>query len=102
MLFTQAEMEILRLCAWCKELPTRKSENLPTETINELVWRGLLRVSRNKLSYRLTPYGYKTLQKAGFECSMDNAYRTDEHIIARRHQGAETALFFNRFGADVS
>ncbi len=101
MLFTRAEMEILRLCAWCKELPTRKSENLPAETIDELVWCGLLRVSRNKLSYRLTPSGNETLQKAGFEHSMDNAYRTDEHIINRRHQGAEMALFFNRFGADV-
>ncbi len=101
MLFTRAEMEILRLCAWCKELPTRKSENLPAEIIDELVWCGLLRVSRNKLSYRLTPYGYETLQKAGFEYSMDNAYRTEEHIVNRRHQGAEMALFFNRFGADV-
>jgi len=101
MLFTRAEMEILRLCAWCKELPTRKSENLPAETIDELVWCGLLRVSRNKSSHRLTPCGYETLQKAGFEHSMDNAYRTEEHIVSRRHQGAEIALFFNRFGADV-
>ncbi|MBQ8202739.1 MAG: hypothetical protein IJZ75_00460 [Clostridia bacterium] len=101
MLFTRAEMEILRLCAWCMELPTRKTENLRAETVDELVWCGLLRVSRNKLSYRLTPYGYETLQKAGFEYSMDNAYRTDEHIVVRRHQGAEMALFFNRFGADV-
>lgn len=101
MLFTRAEMEILRLCAWCKELPTLKSENLPAETIEELVWCGLLRVSRNKLSYRLTPYGYETLQKAGFKCSIDNAYRTEEHIVKHRHQGAEIALFFNRFGADV-
>lgn len=101
MLFTRAEMEILRLCTWCKELPTRKSENLPAETIDELVWCGLLRVSRNKLSYRLTPYGYEILQKSGFEYSMDNAYRTDEHIVNHRHQGAEMALFFNRFGADV-
>lgn len=101
MLFTRAEMEILRLCAWCKELPTRKTENLRAEIVEELAAFGLLRVSRNKLSYRLTPYGYETLQKAGFEYSMDNAYRTDEHIVVRRHQGAEIALFFNRIGADV-
>ena len=101
MLLTRAEMEILRLCAWCKELPTHKSENLPAETINELSECGFLRVTRNKLSYRLTPLGYEVLQNAGYDCYTDTAYRTDEHIIARRHQGAEMALFFNRFGADV-
>lgn len=101
MLLTKAEIEILRLCAWCKELPTRKSENLPTEIINELSACGFLRVTRNKLSYRLTPLGYEILQNAGYNCYTDTAYRTDEHIIARRHQGAETALFLNRFGTDV-
>ena len=101
MLFTRAEIEILRLCAWCKELPTRKSENLPAETVEELVAFGFLRVSRNERSYRLPPLGYEVLQKAGFEHSMDNAYRTEDHIVSRRHQGAEISLFFNRFGTDV-
>lgn len=100
MVFSQTDMEILRLCAWCKDLPTRKTENLPAEIVN-LVYYDFLRLTRSKKSYRLTPLGYEVLQRAGFDCVPDSTYRTDEHIVTRRLQGAETALFFWRFGADV-
>lgn len=101
MLFSKAEMEILRLCAWCKELPRRKSENLPAEIVSSLLEAKLIRVTRNKLSYRLTPAAYEVLQKAGFDYVLDPSYRTDESIIARRLRGAEIALFFQRYGVDV-
>ncbi len=101
MLFSKAEMEILRLCAWCKELPRHKSENLPAEIVSSLLDAKLMRVTRNKLSYRLTPAAYEVLQKAGFVYTQDASYRTDESIIARRLRGAEIALFFQRYGVDV-
>lgn len=101
MLFTKAEMEILRLCAWCKELPRRKSENLPAEIVSSLLEAKLIRVTRNKLSYRLTPAAYEVLKRAGFDYALDPSYRTDESIIARRLRGAEIALFFQRYGVDV-
>ncbi len=100
MLFSQTDMEILRLCAWCKDLPTRNTENLPEEIVN-LVHFEFLRLTRSKKSYRLTPLGYEVLQRAGFDYEPDSTYRTDEHIVTRRLQGAEIALFFRRFGADI-
>lgn len=100
MYFSQTDMEILRLCAWCKDLPTRKTENLPEEIVN-LVHFEFLRLTRSKKSYRLTPLGYDVLQRAGFDYEPDSTYRTDEHIVTRRLQDAEIALFFRRFGADV-
>ncbi len=98
--FSQTDMEILRLCAWCKDLPTRKTENLPAEIIN-LVHFDFLRLTRSKKSYRLTPLGYEALQRAGFDYEPDSTYRTDERIVTRRLQDAEIALFFRRFGADI-
>ncbi len=101
MFLSKAEMDILRLCAWCRDLPTHESENIPAEIISILVKANLLRKTRNGESYRVTQNGYGLLQKYGFECSDKGLYRTDETHIARRYMSAEIAAFFIKRNADV-
>ena len=43
MIFTRTEIEALRLCAWCKDLPTGSAEILPENTIRLLLILGLIR-----------------------------------------------------------
>ena len=66
MIFTRAEIDVLRLAAWCKDLPAAGIDILPGETIRLLLALGLLRQSRCGLSYRPTPAGYSLLREAGF------------------------------------
>ena len=100
MIFTHAEIEVLRLSAWCKDLP-KDTENIPADTVALLCSLGLLRQSRCGLSYRTTPEGYKVLQKGGFDYTPDKQYRGRGSVLTRRLETAEITGFFWRFGADV-
>ena len=100
MIFTHAEIEVLRLSAWCKDLP-KDTENIPAEMITLLCDLGLLRQSRCGLSWRTTPEGYKVLQKAGFDYTPDKQYRGRGSVLTRRLETAETTGFFWKLGADV-
>lgn len=100
MIFTHAEIDILRLSAWCKDLP-KDIGNIPAETITLLCGLGLIRESRCGLSYRTTQEGYKVLQKGGFDYVPDKQYRGRGSVLTRRLETAEIAGFFWRYGADV-
>ena len=43
MIMTYAEIEVLRLSAWCKDLPAGSAEIFPQETVELLCAMGLLR-----------------------------------------------------------
>lgn len=100
MIFTQAEIDILRLSAWCKDLP-KSTENIPADTVALLCNLGLLRTSRCGLSYRTAPEGYKVLHKSGFDYAPDKQYRGRGSVLTRRLETAEITSFFWRCGADV-
>lgn len=97
MLFSRAEMDILRLCALCKDLPL---DTVP-EVVCYLAKYKFLRISRCGCSYRLTPRGYLVLQKAGYDCKPDRQYLGQGAALCRRLQTAATTTFFWRYGADV-
>lgn len=101
MIMTYAEIEVLRLSAWCKDLPAGSAEIFPQETVELLCAMGLLRPSRCGLSYRTTPKGYEVLQKGGFEYVPDKQYRGYGSVLTRRLETAEITGFFWRYGADV-
>lgn len=101
LLFDEAEIEVLSLCAWCKDLPIRNSRNIPAEILEVLQFLGLIRHSRNGLGYRCTPKGYEVLGMAGKEYVQDKSYRSDCDVLERRYQTAEITSFFWRYGADV-
>lgn len=101
MIFTQAEIEVLALCAWCKDLPTYGSRNIPPGVIDVLMDYSLIKQTRNGLAYRVSPDGYNLLSKNGFNYSAENLYRSAGSTFARRLQTAEITSFFWRYGADV-
>lgn len=101
MIFTNAEIDVLRPAAWCKDLPAGSTEIFPQETVDLLCAMGLLRKSRCGLSYRTTPRGYEMLQRGGFDYMPDKQYRGKGSVLARRLETAEITGFFWRCGADV-
>ena len=101
LIFTNAEIDVLRLTAWCKDLPAGSTEIFPPETVRLLCAMGLLRQSRCGLSYRTTPSGYEVLQKGGFDYTPDKQYRGKGAILVRRLETAEITGFFWRCGANV-
>ena len=84
MIFTRTEIEALRLCAWCKDLPTGSAEILPENTIRLLLILGLIRKSRCGLSYRITSKGNAVLQAAGFFYEPDKQYLGKSQALIRR------------------
>ena len=99
--FDRAEIEVLALCAWCKDLPVHGCRNIPAKIINDLLELRLIRQSKNKLGYRCTPAAFELLRRAEMEFMQDKTYRTDSDALARRMQLAEITSFFWRYGADV-
>lgn len=101
MIFTNAEMDVLRLTAWCKDLPQGNTKTIPSDTVKLLYGMGLIRQSRCGLSYRTTPKGYELLQKGGFDYTPDKQYRGKGTVLTRRLETAEITGFFWRCGANV-
>ena len=99
--FDKAEIEVLRLCAWCKNIPANGCRNIPAEILESLVHYELIRLSKNGLAYRCTPEGFAILQGAEIPYLMDKDYRSSGRKLERRLQMAEITSFFWRFGADV-
>lgn len=99
MIFTCAEIDVLRLAAWCKDLPVTGTDILPGETIRLLLALGLLRQSRCGLSYRPTPAGYSLLREAGFTYAADKQYRGAGPALVRRLGTSSVVSFLWRYGA---
>lgn len=101
MVFTQAEIEVLALCAWCKDLPVNGCRNIPAEILDTLLFLRCIRQSRNGIGYRCTPEGFEILRQAEIEYTQDKSYRSNSDVLLRRLQTAEITSFFWRYGADV-
>lgn len=101
MKFDQAEIEVLALCAWCKNMPLSVSRNIPAEILDVLLFFKLIRPSRNGVGYRCTPNGYDLLHRAEIGYSQDKSYRSSGEVLMRRLHTAEITSFFWRYGADV-
>lgn len=94
LIFTCAEIDVLRLCAWCKDLPVGYAEILPQETIMLLSQLKLMRESRCKMSYRITSEGYNLLHKFGYDYEKDKQYRGKGAVLTRRLETAKITSFF--------
>lgn len=99
--FDTADIEVLALCAWCRDLPVHGCRNIPAKIINDLLELRLIRQSKNKTGYRCTPEAYELLHRAEMEFTQDKCYRTNADALTRRMQMAEITSFFWRYGADV-
>ena len=84
LVFTTAEIEGLSLLAACRDTPAEILPMIGQETASVLLDLGLIRVSRNKVSIRVTPEGHRLLQKAGRDFPSDGQYRCAGQILDRR------------------
>ncbi len=101
MTFDKADIEVLALCAWCRDLPVNGCRNIPAKIINDLLELKLIRQSKNGFGYRCTPEAFKLLNRAEMEFAQDKTYRTNADALTRRMHTAEITSFFWVCGADV-
>ncbi len=100
MLYTNAEIELLKLCAWCRDLPT-SSRYLNRDNLKSLVLTGQLRISRNGKSIRVTESGKRTLEALGFHFEYDSKSRGMGNYLIRRLNTSNLMLFFFQGKTDV-
>ena len=89
------------LCALCKDLSVNvgtEDEEILLENLENL---GLLRKSRNGLSFRVSTYGYDYLQSIGLIFERDKTYLGKSKALYRRLEAAKTTYFFLKSGADI-
>lgn len=99
--FSKAEIEVLSLCAMCKDLPVDGCRNIPQETLSLLLYLGLIRPSKSNMGYRITPKGAEILKSADINFFQDKSYVSSSEILTRRMHTAEITSFFWKYGADV-
>ena len=100
MFMTDAEISLLRLCAWCKDLPN-DSAFLNTKDLGSLLLTKLLYYSRNGQSIRLTDSGREILQSIGYVYEKDNTVRSVGTRLTKRLNTSNLMLFFFGGKADV-
>ena len=88
-LYTNAEIELLKLCAWCRDLPAG-STFLNKENLRALTAAGQLRISRNAQSVRITESGKHTLDNLGLHFDYDSKSRGMGNYLIRRLNTAKT------------
>ena len=100
MFMTDAEISLLRLCAWCKDLPN-DSAFLNTKDLGSLLFTKLLYYSRNGQSIRLTDSGREILQSIGYVYEKDNTVRSVGTRLTKRLNTSNLMLFFFGGKTDV-
>ena len=81
MYLSNADMELLRLAGWCKNLPSDMAESFRTQAFDPagialLDKLGLLMVTGNGRSVRLRERGWRLLRYLGYDYHKDNRYRS--------------------------
>lgn len=84
LVFTTAEIEVLSLLAACRDAPSEILSFTGQETASVLLELGLIRLSRNGVSLRVTSEGHRLLQKAGRDFPSDGQYRCAGQVLERR------------------
>jgi hypothetical protein len=103
MVLATSDIELLRLAAWCKNLPSDISSRFGSQIfcqgeIQDMKRLGLLGLAKNKKSYRLWESGWQLLRYFGYDYHRDAGYRVDDQ---RRLEVARILLTFYRAGFDV-
>lgn len=107
MYFGNSDIELLRLAAWCKNLPANLSDMLYSQepasqvfdamSVKFLIQLGLINVTRTQPSIRLREKGWRFLRYLGYQYHKDTKYRYNE----RRVEAARILLTFWRAGFQV-
>lgn len=100
MLLSAAELDLLRLTAWCKDIPAQ-SVFLDKDAAKTMLALGYIRRAKCGDSYRPSRAGLELLQRAGYNYPQDKYPRGAGPIYTRRLQMANLILFFHQLGVDV-
>lgn len=103
MLFSTSDIELLRLTAWCKNLPVDMHRRFGAKMFRPqesglLEHLGLIASTGNGACIRMRPKGWRLLHHMGFNYHQDAGYRTD---YERRLEVARILLTFYRAGWHV-
>ncbi len=101
MIFSCADIELLRLTGWCKDLPLAAAgqEFLPDE-IAALADLGYLTVTKAK-ALRLRAAGTRLLDGLGIPLPSNKWPTSKDHILTRRYQAASILITCHRAGLQV-
>lgn len=103
LLFSNSDIELLRLAGWCKNLPSDIAASFHSQVFDSagialLDKLGLLNVTQNKKSIRLRERGWSFLRYLGMDFHKDTVYKSD---YARRLEMSWLLLTFWRAGFNV-
>ena len=101
MILTQNELEVIKLTAWCKDIPLSAPQYLYPTAFNAMLGQGYIKKSQCGLSYRLTPQGYRILKFAGIDYQADSRSVGTGDLLTRRLHLAEIVLMLHRANIDV-
>lgn len=105
MVFTTAEIEILRLAGWLKGVPLelRRMDGglFSPAGIESLCLYKLLYVTKNGLYLKLTPAGWSLLEVLCYHYPKDACYITDPQKLTRRNEAAKAMFTCYRAGIDI-
>lgn len=106
MFFSSADIELLRLIGWFKNLPKGIDEKFVSQVLNSagidaLQSLGYLSTTPNKDFYRLKPQGQDLLKSLGFDYPQDSKYVSVDKTLSRRKEAAEIMLTFYRAGYNI-
>lgn len=101
MVLCRADLECLKLNAWCKDLPQSITQEGYADISTQLILTGYLRKSKCGFSYRLTNKGYDALEKACILYERDKQYLGKGKTLTRRLELSKIVLFLYSLGADV-
>lgn len=101
MIFSAADIELLRLTGWCKDLPLASAgqEFLPEE-VAALEALGYLTVTKAK-ALRLRAAGGRLLSGLGVPMPSNKWPTSKDHILKRRYQAAAILVTCHRAGLQV-
>lgn len=101
MVFSEAEIEVLRLCAVSRDFAFSGVETIPVDIADILLGLGLVKCRSKCNSYMISPKGLKILNESGFDYIPDRHYRTDKVIISRRICAFKILSFLWCYGINV-
>lgn len=106
MFFDLADIELIRLVGWFKNLPTEAGKAFSSQVLNSvgidaLQSLGYLSITPNNDFYRLKPQGRALLNSLGFNYPQDSKYVSVDKTLARRKEAAEIMLTFYRSGCNI-
>ena len=101
LIFTTADIELLRLTAWCKNIPlTSAGQIFSGSEITVLKKLGLLGQTKDGL-LRLPPAGIRFLEGLMISYPQDKWYTSKTSVIVRRTQSSALMLTCYRAGFDI-